>query len=193
MHASIPSVNSIESIWLNSERPISYGLLNRIKQRVGFDKFPLIAQTYWPSFSVMKFAPSSPYVLKFGHAHAGYGKILIETEKNVLGDYAGLLALTPMYCTGETFIKYDHEIRIQKIGDNFRALKRISSNWKGNVGNTAIVEETKMKDHWLEWITWTSDEFGGLDIAAMDVLVTKDGKEYILEINDTGKIIFFNF
>lgn len=111
---------------------------------------------------------------------------MIETEKNVLGDYAGLLALTPMYCTGESFIKYDHEIRIQKIGDNFRALKRVSSNWKGNVGNTAIVEETKMKDHWKDWIIWGSDEFGGLDICAMDVLVTKDGKEYILEMNDTG-------
>lgn len=71
MHAGIPSVNSMESIWLNSERPISYGLLNKIKKRVGYDKFPLISQTYWPAFSVMKFAPSAPYVLKYGHAHAG--------------------------------------------------------------------------------------------------------------------------
>jgi len=110
----------------------------------------------------------------------------LKLKKNVLNDYAGILALTPMYCTGETFIKYEYEIRIQKIGDNFRALKRISSNWKGNVGNTAVVEETKMKDYWKDWIIWASDEFGGLDICAMDVLVTKDGKEYILEINDTA-------
>jgi len=82
MHGGIPAVNSIESIWLNSERPIGYGLLNRVKQRVGYDKFPLISQTYWPSFQTMKFAPSgSAYVLKYGAAHAGYGKVLIETEK----------------------------------------------------------------------------------------------------------------
>jgi glutathione synthase/RimK-type ligase-like ATP-grasp enzyme len=111
---------------------------------------------------------------------------LIESDKNVLGDYAGLLALTPMYCTGEKFIKYDHEIRIQKIGDHVRALKRRSSNWKGNVGNTAIVEVTDMKSYWKDWIMWTSEEFGGLDICAMDVLVTKDGVEHILEINDTA-------
>jgi hypothetical protein len=64
LHGAIPSVNSIESIWLNSERPIGYGLLNRIKKRVGYDKFPLIPQTYWPTYSTMKFAPDSPYVLK---------------------------------------------------------------------------------------------------------------------------------
>lgn len=187
LHGAIPSVNSIESIWLNSERLIGYGLLNRIKKRFGFEKFPLIPQTSWPSFTTMKFAPSSPYVLKFGHAHAGYGKILVESESSgVLGDYAGLLALTPMYCTGEIYIKYDHEIRIQKIGDHIRALKRRSQNWKGNVGNTAVVEETELKSHWKEWIIWISEEFGGLDICAMDVLVTQDGAEYILEINDTA-------
>ena len=43
-----------------------------------------------------------------------------------------------------------------------------------------------MQSHWKKWIVWASEEFGGLDICAMDVLVTEDKKEYILEINDTA-------
>jgi synapsin len=186
MHGAIPSVNSIESMWLNIEKPISYGLLNRIKQKVGFENFPLIPQTYWPIYTTMTFAPNPPYVLKYGGANAGYGKLLVESPKSELRDYAGLLAMTPLYCCCETFIKYDHEIRIQKIGKNYRALKRVSSYWKGNVGNASIVEECDMQEKWKNWIDWSSDEFGGLDICAMDVLVTKDGDEYILEINDTA-------
>jgi hypothetical protein len=42
LHGAVPSVNSIQSIWLNTERIIGYGLLNRIKKRLGYDKFPLI-------------------------------------------------------------------------------------------------------------------------------------------------------
>ena len=186
MHGGIPTVNSIESIWMNIEKPISYGIMNRIKQKVGFENFPLIEQTYWPIYTQMTFAPSPPYVLKYGGANAGYGKLLVDSNKSNLRDYAGLMAMTPLYCCCEPFIKYDHEIRIQKIGNNFRALKRVSSYWKGNVGNTAIVEEVDMKEKWKNWIIWTSDEFNGLDICAMDVLVTKDGDEFILEINDTA-------
>lgn len=198
-HADIPSVNNIESIIFNLEKPVSYGLLQKVKKKI-LD-FPLIPQTYWPNYSTMIFPPSSKdYVLKFGHANSGYGKILVRNEnpqRNEMGifqDYRGLLALTPLYCAAEPYIEYDHELRIQKIGDHIRVLRRRSTNWKGNVGNTAIIENVpkeEIKEKWKKWIIAVSEVFSigdseGLDICALDVLVTKDGKEYILEVNDTA-------
>jgi glutathione synthase/RimK-type ligase-like ATP-grasp enzyme len=43
-----------------------------------------------------------------------------------------------------------------------------------------------MQDRYKMWADEVSKCFGGLDIFAIDVLKTQDGKEYILEINDTA-------
>lgn len=37
-----------------------------------------------------------------------------------------------------------------------------------------------------QWIDEVSDLFGGLDICALEVVVGKDGKEYIIEVNDSA-------
>jgi hypothetical protein len=49
MFADIPSVNSLESIYTCSEKPIVYGKLNSLSKKVGKDKFPLIPQIYYPN------------------------------------------------------------------------------------------------------------------------------------------------
>ncbi len=47
MHAGIPAMNSLASEYMNLERPIMFGALKEIKQRVGKDKFPLIDQNFY--------------------------------------------------------------------------------------------------------------------------------------------------
>lgn len=37
-----------------------------------------------------------------------------------------------------------------------------------------------------QWIDEVSDLFGGLDICALEVVVGKDGKEFIIEVNDSA-------
>lgn len=76
---------------------------------------------------------------------------------------------------------------VQKIGSHYRAFKRISTNWKGNVGNQSIVEEMEITDQMIRWADECSKVFGGLDILGLDFVHSKkDGKFYILELNDTA-------
>jgi hypothetical protein len=40
----------------------------------------------------------------------------------------------------QPFIDWDWDGRIQKIGPYYRVFKRVSMNWKGNVGNMSMIE-----------------------------------------------------
>lgn len=71
MMANIPSINSLQAVYMNLERPIMLGALRSIEKRVGHDKFPLINATYYSSERQMVIAPEMPAVIKIGHAHAG--------------------------------------------------------------------------------------------------------------------------
>ena len=61
--------------------------------------------------------------------------------------------------------------------------KSISGNWKTNLGS-AMLEQTPMTDKYRGWIESVSAAFGGLDLCALEVLVARDGREIIMELND---------
>ncbi len=61
--------------------------------------------------------------------------------------------------------------------------KSISGNWKTNLGS-AMLEQTPMTDKYRGWIEAVSAQFGGLDLCALEVLVARDGREIIMELND---------
>jgi len=97
-----------------------------------------------------------------------------------------VLALHKDYVTLERLIKNrEYDIRVQKIGDHYRAYKRMNANWKGNVG-TCILEEIPVSDSFHLWATECGKLFGGLDILTVDAIHTSDGKDWILEMNDTA-------
>lgn len=80
----------------------------------------------------------------------------------------------------------DFEFRIQKLGNNYRGFKRISSSsWKNNWGAIQH-QDYGLEERHREWIDRAATIFGGLDICALDVLKLKDGKEVILELNGTA-------
>lgn len=64
-------MNPLSSMYLTLERPIMYGELRKIEERVGHDRFPLIAQNYYADYKQMVIAPKLPCVVKVSHAHAG--------------------------------------------------------------------------------------------------------------------------
>jgi len=101
-------------------------------------------------------------------------------------DFKSLTALHGDYVTAEPFIEWDYDMRIQKIGHHYRAFRRVSSNWKGNVGNESMIEDMEMTDRYQLMVDECSKLFGGLEILALDLVHAKTGKEWILELNDTA-------
>jgi hypothetical protein len=227
MTANIPSINSLESMYLNLERPIMFGVLRKVQERLCKQDFPLIDQIYYSSHKEMIISPDSPCVVKVGHAHAGMGKIRIE-DSTSWRDISTVLAirfvppyslsppsshvpcslmiflfllstvlpfsLSPtsifhsgVYSTAEKFIDVRLGFRIQKVGDNYRYMSKTftGSGWKSHFGGS-VLEDGPVTEQHIRWADACSEAFGGMDLLALDGLHGSDGKDYIIELNDTA-------
>ncbi|ROL47225.1 Synapsin-3 [Anabarilius grahami] len=102
-----------------------------------------------------------PVVVKMGHAYAGMGKIKVETA-NDFQDITSVVAIAKTYATAEPFVDSKYDIRIQKIGSNYKAYM------------------------YRVWVDSCAEMFGGLDICAVKAVHGKDGKDYIIEVMDSS-------
>mmetsp|Transcript_28319 Transcript_28319/g.39991 ORF Transcript_28319/g.39991 Transcript_28319/m.39991 type:complete len:380 (-) Transcript_28319:12-1151(-) len=183
---NVPSVNSLQSEYMNLERPIMFGALRDIAKRVGKDKFPLVPQNFYSSSQQMVISTDLPSVIKVSHAHAGMGKVKVNTHDD-FRDIATVVALHSDYCTAEKFIDSEYGIRIQKIGNHYRVFKKVftGSGWKSQFGG-ADLQEIPLTDTYKLWADECAKSFGGMDLLAVDALHGKDGKDYIIELNGTA-------
>ncbi|XP_011495025.1 PREDICTED: synapsin [Ceratosolen solmsi marchali] len=186
MYGGIPSVNSLQAIYNFQDKPWVFAHLLDMQRRLGKNGFQMIEQTYYPDHREMVSAPGYPLIVKLGHAHSGVGKARANNNQEFL-DLASLVAVTNHYCTAEPYIHTKCDLHVQKIGNNYRAFKRksITGNWKSNTGSAMLEQMSISKKH-RSWIDQISQLFGGLDICAIELLVSQNNKEYIIEVNDSA-------
>ncbi|KAL6051451.1 Synapsin, ATP binding domain containing protein [Balamuthia mandrillaris] len=185
-HADVPSLNEWPSFYLSQDKAAMYGRLLRVKRRLGGAKeFPLVQQACYSDWKAATFPPDFPCVAKIGTASGGLGKMKINGPSE-WDDFGSVSAMQPQFFTSEPFVKWEYDVRIQKIGPHIRAMKRTSKHWKSNVDIAMIDEDIEeVPERYRRWINAAAKECG-MDICAMDVLTTTDGKEYILELNSSA-------
>lgn len=187
--SGVPCINSAESEILALERPVVFGQLRRLRNRMGQDAFPLIAASFYPAHSDIVVTPDFPCVAKVGHAHAGAGKIKL-ADSATFADFKSLVALHSDYTTVEPFVDWDWDGRVQRIGPgNVRVFKRVSQSWKGNTAHSSVVSDAPVEP----WHRMVAEEcsklLGGIDILGLDLLHPRgmpEDKAVILELNTTA-------
>ncbi|VDK85063.1 unnamed protein product [Litomosoides sigmodontis] len=185
LRGGVQTLNNPESVLIFLNKNWMFNRLQCISEVAGPNVMPLIEQTYYPSFDHFGVQGRFPIVVRVGHGSHGVGKMKIDDENYMMEVENILRAIKPVEVFTEPFIEIKYDIHLQKIGTETKAYirKGISNDWRSNAGS-AMLEKISLSNRQKQWLTMISDAFGGLEIFGIDILVAKDGREIVHDVND---------
>ncbi|PIO62359.1 Synapsin, ATP binding domain protein, partial [Teladorsagia circumcincta] len=85
----------------------------------------------------------------------------------------------------EPYVDLKFDVHVQKIGHEIKTFLRrgISKNWKSNVGS-AVLEQLPTNERHKQYIHAICEHVGRMSICSIDILVSKEGREYVHDVND---------
>ncbi|PAV79348.1 hypothetical protein WR25_20617 isoform K [Diploscapter pachys] len=133
-------------------------------------------------------ASAFPIVVIINEGSQGMGKVKVNSHEEMC-DIEGMLQMVgekgELEVEVEPFVDVKYDLHVQKIGDEFKSFIRrgISRSWKSNVGSNVLEQIPSIERH-KNYIRAIEDHVGPMSICSIDILVSKEGREFVHGIND---------
>ncbi|KIH66433.1 Synapsin, ATP binding domain protein [Ancylostoma duodenale] len=184
--AGIPFVNSHTSMIAFMDKN---NLKKQLRKLVLADnsRIPIIPTIHYPHFHRFHQPTTFPVVISVNEGYQGIGKIKVNSNEE-LCDVEGMLQIMGKGDTEvevEPFVELKYDLHVQKIGNDIKTFLRrgISKNWKSNVGSS-VLEQIPTNERHRQYLHAICEHVGRMSICSIDILVSKDGREYVHDIND---------
>ncbi|CAI5448676.1 unnamed protein product [Caenorhabditis angaria] len=150
---------------------------------------PMLPIIHYPHFH--KFHQSQsvtyPMVISVNEGFQGIGKIKVNSHEE-LCDVEGMLQIMAKGDTEvevQPFVDAKYDLHIQKIGNEYKTFIRrgICKHWKSNVGSS-VLEQINTNERHKKYIQAIIDHVGNMQICSIDILVSKEGREFVHDVND---------
>ncbi|GMR48050.1 hypothetical protein PMAYCL1PPCAC_18245 [Pristionchus mayeri] len=183
--ARIPSINPPSSTLAFLSFADLKKRLRGVRLRDG-SAIPFLPSIHYPSFH--KFNPTThfPIVVSIGNGRKGQGKIKVNSSEELI-DLEGIIRTSSRHeeVEVEPFVDIKYDIHVQKVGKEIKSFLRrgISPHWKSNAA-AAVLEEVKTNQRHISYIEAISEYLGGSTVLSIDILVARDGREFVHSCND---------
>ncbi|KAK6028342.1 Synapsin, ATP binding domain protein, partial [Ostertagia ostertagi] len=150
-------------------------------------RIPLLPTIHYPHFHRFHQPTTFPVVISVNEGYQGIGKIKVNSHEE-LCDIEGVLQIMGKGDTEvevEPYVDLKFDVHVQKIGHEIKTFLRrgISKNWKSNVGS-AVLEQLPTNERHKQYIHAICEHVGRMSICSIDILVSKEGREYVHDVND---------
>uniref|UniRef100_A0A0N4W6M6 ATP-grasp domain-containing protein n=1 Tax=Haemonchus placei TaxID=6290 RepID=A0A0N4W6M6_HAEPC len=184
--ANIPFVNSHTSM-------IAFMDKNNLKKQLrklvlpDNSRIPFLPTIHYPHFHRFHQPTTFPVVISVNEGYQGIGKMKVNSQEE-LCDVEGMLQIMGKGDTEvevEPYVDLKFDVHVQKVGHDIKTFLRrgISKNWKSNVGS-AVLEQIPTSDRHRQYIHAICEHVGRMSICSIDILVSKEGREYVHDVND---------
>ncbi|KAK6748629.1 hypothetical protein RB195_001319 [Necator americanus] len=150
-------------------------------------RIPILPTIHYPHFHKFHQPTTFPVVISVNEGYQGIGKIKVNSNEE-LCDVEGMLLIMGKGDTEvevEPYVELKYDLHVQKIGNDIKTFLRrgISKNWKSNVGSS-VLEQIHTTDRHKQYLHAICEHVGRMSICSIDILVSKEGREYVHDIND---------